>query len=173
MVEALGIRRGVWVCQCGGCVLASHIHFQDLRTALLVTINFFPRMGQVFVADFSDLKEPEMTKIRPVVIVSPKLPFRSNLVAVAPLSLTEPRHALPFCYRLSKNYHPDESDDLPCWAKGDMVTNIAIRRLAGFKVGRRKWLIPNLTSEDLYGVRRAVLCGLGLDRLNVVGREVT
>jgi mRNA interferase MazF len=128
-------------------------------------IPFFPRMGQVLIADFSDLQEPEMTKIRPVIIVSPRLPYRSNLVAVVPISLSAPKHDLPFCYRLSRNYHPSESDDLPCWAKADMITNIALRRLEGFKVGRRKWEFPNLSHEDLLGVRRAVLCGLGLDRL--------
>lgn len=126
-------------------------------------------MGQVFVADFSDLSEPEMTKIRPVVVVSPRLPYRSELVAVVPISLTPPRHSLPFCYRLSKNYHPEEPDDLPCWAKADMVTNVALRRLDGFKVGRRRWVYPNLRDEDLKGVRRAVLCGLGLDRLPAEG----
>ena len=126
---------------------------------------FYPRMGQMFVADFSDLSEPEMTKVRPVIVVSPKLPFRSQIVAVVPVSLTAPRHDLPFCFKLSKNYHPDEPDDLDCWAKADMVTNIALRRLDAFKVARRKYAYPNLTQDDLLGVRRAVLAGLGLDRL--------
>jgi uncharacterized protein YifN (PemK superfamily) len=128
-------------------------------------INFFPRMGQVFIGDFSDLNPPEINKIRPVIVVSPKLPFRSGLVAVVPISLTEPQHQLPFCFRLSKNYHPLESDDLPCWAKADLVMNVSIRRLDGFKMGKRKWEIPNLSAADLDGVRRAVMCGLGLDRL--------
>ena len=122
-------------------------------------------MGQVFVGDFRDLNEPEMTKLRPVIVVSPRLPNRSELVAIVPISLTAPIRDLPFCYRLSKNYHPHEPDDLPCWAKADMVMNVAIRRLEGFKVGRRKWAYPNLTADDLLGVRRAVLIGLGLDRL--------
>ena len=130
-------------------------------------INFFPRMGQVLMADFSDLKEPEMTKIRPVIIVSPRLPYRSELAAVVPVSLTPPRHNLPFCYRLSKNYNPLEHDSLPCWAKADMVTNIAIRRLEGFKVGRRKWDYPSLSPADLDAVRLAVMFGLGLDRLKI------
>lgn len=128
-------------------------------------IPFYPKMGQVLIADFSDLRMPEMTKIRPVIIVSPRLPHRPDIVAVVPVSLSAPRHELPFCFRLSRNYHPSEADDLPCWAKADMVTNIALRRLEGFKVGRRKWEFPNLSPEDLLGVRRAVMCGLGLDRL--------
>lgn len=126
---------------------------------------FHPRAGQVVVGDFRDLSEPEMCKVRPVIVVSPKLPYRSDLVAIVPISLTAPRHQLPYCFKLSKNYHPDEADDLDCWAKADMVMNVATRRLNAFKVGRRKYVYPTLTPEDLLGVRRAVLAGLGLDKL--------
>ena len=130
-----------------------------------MALKFFPRAGQVFVCDFSGFKEPEMIKTRPVVVISPRLPFRSEIAAIVPISLTAPRHNLPFVYRLSKNYHPDEPDDLPCWAKADMVMNLGTYRLMPFKVGRRKYVYPELTREDLQGVIRAVLCGLGLDTL--------
>lgn len=125
---------------------------------------FYPRAGQVLLGDFSDLQPPEMTKIRPVIIASPRLPHRSHIVAVVPVSLTPPQHDLPFCYRLSRNYHPEAPDDLPCWAKADMLMNVALTRINGFKVGRRKWEFPQLTAQDLAGVRHAILCGLGLDR---------
>lgn len=128
---------------------------------------FYPRAGQMFMGDFSDLNEPEMCKVRPVICISPKLPYRSELVAVVPVSLTAPRHNLPFCVQLSKNYHPNEADDLACWAKADMVMNIATRRLSAFKVGRRKYVYPTLSDADLLAVRRAVLAGLGLDKLAV------
>lgn len=126
-----------------------------------MAIQFYPRAGQVLVADFSDLREPEICKVRPVVVISPKLPHRSELVAIVPISLTPPRHNLPFVYKLSKNYHPGEADDLPCRAKCDLIMNIALRRLDGFKVGRRKWELPQLTAEDLAGVRAGVAAGLG------------
>lgn len=128
---------------------------------------FYPRAGQVFVCRFDGFKEPEMVKPRPVIVVSPRLPHRSEIVAIVPISLTAPRHSLPYCYRLSKNYHPNEPDDLPCWAKADMLLNVGMYRLSAFKVGRRKYHYPNLTSTDLQGVRHAVLCGLGLDKLIV------
>ncbi len=127
---------------------------------------FFPLgAGQIFMGDFSDLKEPEMTKVRPVIVVSPRLPHRSHIVAIVPISLTAPKHDLPFCYRLSKNYHPNEPGDLPCWAKADMLMNVALTRLSAFKIGRRKYTYPTLIPEDLQGVRHAILCGLGLDKL--------
>ena len=71
-------------------------------------LKFFPKAGQIFVCDFSKFKEPEMTKWRPVIVISPKLPYRSEIATIVPISLTEPKHALPFVVRLSKNYHPDE-----------------------------------------------------------------
>lgn len=106
-----------------------------------------------------------MVKIRPVIVISPKLPFRSEIVTVVPVSLTEPKHDLPFVVRLSKNYHPLEDDNLPCWAKCDMVMNIARWRLDGFKVGKRKWEFPQATGPDLAAVRSGVIHSLGMGHL--------
>jgi uncharacterized protein YifN (PemK superfamily) len=106
-----------------------------------------------------------MCKVRPVIVISPRLPHRSEIVAVVPISTSPPNHQLPFVVRLSKNYHPMESDDLPCWAKCDMVMNIGRFRLDGFKVGRRKWETPAATGSDLEAVRRGVVHGLGLAHL--------
>lgn len=119
----------------------------------------------MFMCDFSDFKEPEMTKVRPVVVISPRLPYRSEITTVVPISLTPPRHALPFVYKMSKNYHPQEDDGLDCWAKCDMVTNLSCTRLNGFKVGRRKWEYPIVLPHDLHGIRMAVIHGLGLAAL--------
>lgn len=130
-----------------------------------MSLLFHPSAGQIFVCDFNGFKEPEMVKSRPIIVVSPRLPYRSEIVAIVPISLTAPKHDLPFCYRLSKNYHPKEPDDLACWAKADMLMNIGTYRLSAFKVGRRKYTYPALTAEDLAGVRHAILCGLGLDRI--------
>ena len=132
-----------------------------------MSIPFHPRMGQVLVGDFSDLKAPEINKIRAVIVISPKLAHRSGLVAVVPISLTAPVQDFPHCHKLSRNYHPLEPDDLPSWAKCDLVMNIALRRLQGFKISRRKWEIPNLSAQDLVSVRIAVMRGLGLDTLKI------
>lgn len=128
-------------------------------------LNFYPRAGQVLMGDFSDLRVPEITKVRPVIVISPRLPNRSELVAIVPISLTPPHRPLPYVHKLTKNYNPLSPESLECWAKCDLVMNVALRRLSGFKVDRRKWVFPSLTPEDLSAVRRAVLAGLGLDRL--------
>jgi mRNA interferase MazF len=113
------------------------------------------------MCDFKGFEVPEMVKVRPVMVISPRLPYRGEIVTVVPISLTAPQHSLPFNVRLSKNYHPDEADDLPCWAKCDMVMNLGRWRLDGFKVGRRTWVNPQATGEDLQAVRAGVLAGLG------------
>ncbi len=124
-------------------------------------ISFFPRAGQIFTCNFKGFVAPEMVKIRPVIVISPRLPGRSEIVAVVPISLTPPNKEYPFTVRLSKNYHPDEEDDLPCWAKCDMILNISKDRLSSFKVGRRKWHTPNASAEDLRAVKDGVIHGLG------------
>jgi len=128
-------------------------------------LQFFPRAGQVFICDFTSFTEPEMTKKRPVIVISPRLPFRSEIVTVVPISTTAPRHALPFVVRLSRNYHPKDDTDRPTWAKCDMVTNLSLQRLSAFKVGRRKYEYPSVIPEDLQAVREGVIYGLGLGDL--------
>lgn len=132
---------------------------------MTMPLKFYPRAGQVLMCDFFGFKVPEMVKVRPVVVVSPRLPRRSEIVAIVPISLTEPTPLMPYQFRLSKNYHPEEADDLPCWAICDLVMNIGLYRLDGFKIGRRKWANPQMTGDDLAGVREGVRAGLGLDRL--------
>jgi mRNA interferase MazF len=68
-----------------------------------MSIPFHPRMGQVLVGDFSDLKAPEINKIRPVIVISPKLAHRSGLVAIVPISLTAPVQEFAHCHKLSRN----------------------------------------------------------------------
>ncbi|MDI3336397.1 type II toxin-antitoxin system PemK/MazF family toxin [Defluviimonas aestuarii] len=124
-------------------------------------ISFHPRAGQILMCDFRGFQVPEMVKVRPVMIISPRLPYRGDIAAIVPLSLTAPLHNLPFNVRLSRNYNPLEADDLPVWAKCDMLMNLSIRRLEGFKVGRRKWETPQATGEDLKAVRAGILAALG------------
>ena len=130
-----------------------------------MAITYYPKMGQILVCNFSGFKPPEMVKVRPVIIISPKLPGRAEILTVVPISLTPPIREQPFAVRLSRNYHPKEPDDRPCWAKCDMVMNISRQRLDGFKVDRRKYVTPNAEKCDLDAVRAGVLHGLGFGDL--------
>lgn len=95
---------------------------------------YHPRAGQILMCDFDGFRVPEMVKVRPVMVISPRLPHRNDIVTIVPISLTAPIHKLPFNVRLSKNYHPQESDELPCWAKCDMVMNLGTWRLDGLRL---------------------------------------
>lgn len=118
------------------------------------------------MCDFRGFEVPEMIKVRPVIVVSPRLPYRDNIVAVVPLSLTPPMRTYPYTVQLSRNYNPLEVDELPVWAKCDMLMNLGRHRLDGFKVGRRKWETPQATGEDLAAVRAGVLAALGIRSLD-------
>lgn len=130
-----------------------------------MAINYTPKHGQIYMCDFSDFKEPEMVKIRPVIVISAKLKFRSEIVTIIPISTTPPREELPYCHKLSINYMPNQKDDTDCWAKCDMIMNVGKHRLSGIKVGRRKYIYPNISDEDLNCVKKAVLHGLGMGHL--------
>lgn len=130
-----------------------------------MAISYYPRAGAILVCDLSDFRPPEMDKVRPVMIVGPRLPNRGRLVTIVPLSTTKPDRVLPFNVMLSKNYHPSEPDQPGVWAKCDMVLNVCVDRLDGFKVGRRKWEHPVASAEDLENVRKGVLHGLGFGNL--------
>ena len=117
---------------------------------------FHPHAGTVLVGDFRGFEAPELTKKRPVIVISPRLPYRSGLVTIVPISTTPPRTNVPYVCRLSKNYAPWGDPDVETWAKCDLVMNIGLARLQAFKVDRRKFVSPHLTSEDL-----EVLRGLG------------
>ena len=122
---------------------------------------FHPHAGTVLVADFRGFTAPELTKKRPVIVISPRLPYRSGLVTIVPISTTAPRSMVPYVCRLSKNYAPWGEPDVETWAKCDLVMNVGLARLEAFKVDRRKFVSPRLSPEDLAAVRQAVLAGLG------------
>ncbi|MGL1921988.1 MAG: type II toxin-antitoxin system PemK/MazF family toxin [Hyphomicrobiales bacterium] len=127
-----------------------------------MALRYPPRKGQIYNCDFKGFSEPEMVKKRPVVIVAPRLPHRNGLATIVPLSTTAPLHDVDYVYRLTINYHPEEDDELTCWAKADMVTTVSMKRLDAIKVGRRRYVTPQLSTEDLDGVMLAMRYGLGL-----------
>jgi mRNA interferase MazF len=130
-------------------------------------ITYFPRAGEVLMCDLSGFKPPEMCKVRPVIIVSPRLPDRSEVYTIVPLSQTAPLRPNAFTVRLSRNYNLSDPDAPAPWAKCDMLLNISRSRLDRFKVGPRKWAGDVFVSkEDLEAVRQGVLHALGFVNLS-------
>jgi mRNA interferase MazF len=124
-------------------------------------LKFHPHAGTLLMCDFRGMIEPEICKKRPVIVVTPRLAFRDKLAMIVPTSTTEPKHPQEFQVRLSKNYHPTEPDDLPVWAKCDLVCSVSFARLDRFKSGMRSYVAPEISAEDLAAVRRGILAALG------------
>ena len=112
-------------------------------------IQFHPHAGTLLICDFRGNVPPEIGKRRPVLVVTPRLAHRSELCMVVPISTQAPIQPQPFQVRLSRNYHPNEADDLPVWAKCDLVVSVSLRRLDRFKVGQRKYHTPKVSADDL------------------------
>lgn len=135
---------------------------------------YHPKVGEILLCDFdTGFFPPEMIKVRPVAIVSPRLRRREGLVAVVPLSTTEPSD--------EQNYHvnvtlarplPRPFQSRSMGAKCDMVTTLSLTRLDRFKLPRqngqqRQWVSGHLEDKDIIRVKAGILHGLGLSSLTI------
>lgn len=129
--------------------------------------------GTILLCDYGlgGFREPEMTKRRPAVVISPRLPHRDNLCAVVPLSGSEPARPVLYVVRLELACPlPEPFAQSVWWAKCDMIATVGFRRLDLFRTGRdqhgkRRYLQPKLPSTDFARVQVGVLHGLGLGNL--------
>lgn len=134
-------------------------------------LSYYPRIGEVLVCDYgAHTIEPEMFKTRPVVVVSRRLRNRPGLVGIVPLSTTEPDRMEGYhCFIELETPLPPPFDSPIMWAKCDMYSVVALRRLDRFKAprsrqgGGRTWVAGELTGEQCEAVRQAVLIGLGFN----------
>ena len=113
---------------------------------------------------------PEMVKRRPAIVVTPKLAQRDDLCGVLPLSGTIPEHPVSYVVRLElPEPLPEPFDETVWWAKCDVINTVALTRLDLFRVGRdggkREYLRPRLTPEQIREVRTGMLNGFGLGEL--------
>ncbi|GGE24704.1 hypothetical protein GCM10011390_50190 [Aureimonas endophytica] len=138
-------------------------------------LTYYPSAGEIVLCNYATgFVSPEMVKIRPVVIVSPRLRRRADLVAVVPLSTTPPNPAEPHhCELVLAVPLPAPFDRPQMWAKCDMVATVALSRLDRFRDGRapggggRRFRTGNVSPAQLVEIRKAILHGLGLSSLTV------
>ncbi len=137
-----------------------------------MAIREHPPIGTILICDFdSDFRLPEMVKVRPVVVISPKISGRPGLCTVVALSTTQPNPILPFHAELSINPKlPAPWDADSVWVKGDMIYAAALHRLNFVRVGkdtsgRRRYRYDALAADQLKLVRTLVLRSLGLSHL--------
>lgn len=134
---------------------------------------YYPNPGEVLLCEYGEkVIPPEMSKRRPVVIVTPRLRRRGELVGVVPLSTTAPDHMEDFHRQLElAQLLPPPFDSPVMWAKCDMFSVVARARLDRFKAGRaegqRQYIAGKLNAEQLKAVKAGLLCGLGLSSLTI------
>ena len=130
-------------------------------------LNFHPKTGAVLMCDFTTgFKPPEMTKRRPVVVISPRRRRSGRTCTVVPLSTAAPDPVLPFHHCMNPNSMPGSLANRRNWAKCDMATTVSLERLdrvfVGRSHGRRGYVAGMATPGDLEAIRRGVIYALGL-----------
>jgi mRNA interferase MazF len=115
------------------------------------------------ICDFSEgFRPPEMVKIRPVVVISPRR--RSvQLVTVVPLSSAAPMPVQPWHIQLPHGAYPPARGAI--WAKCDMVATVGFARLDRVKAqlqGRRMYHTFKLGDSEFAAILAGVRAALGL-----------
>jgi mRNA interferase MazF len=131
-----------------------------------MALQYPPDRGEVLVCDFNGLLPHEMKKIRPCVVLSPRIRQRANLATVVCLSTSLPDSI--------EDYHEELNFDPPyskrfssptMWVKGDMVYSISLARLTRPHIkspeGKREYKPRILNETDFNTVLKCVLCGIG------------
>ena len=112
-----------------------------------------------------------MLKRRPVIAVSPRLPHRDGLVTVVPLSQSGPARSVSYQIEIKlAEPLPHPFPDNAFWVKADTIATVAFDRLDLFRTardqyGKRKYLQPKISKEQLTQVHSAILHSLGLGAL--------
>ncbi len=97
-----------------------------------------PHAGQILRCNFSGFVVPEMVKVRPVIVVSPKPRTAYGLCSVVPFSTTEPnkRESHHIEVRLPTELVANAYLQPICWAKCDMINTVSYKRLDLYRIGR-------------------------------------
>jgi mRNA interferase MazF len=132
-------------------------------------LNYPVAPGIILLCDYSTgFKPPEMVKLRPAVVISPRLPHRDHLCTVVPLSGTPSQFKIDYQCRIDlETPLPDPFPQAVWWVKADMLSTVSFDRLDLFRTkrdhtGRRKYLQPKVSPAIMEDIYRAVLFSLGL-----------
>lgn len=132
-------------------------------------LKIYPKQGQILICDFKGMIYPEMCKVRPVVVISPNGIHggKVNLCTIVPLSSTQPRVIKDYHVKLTSYILPKPYTNPVMWAKCNMIYTVSFDRLFPFKVsknteGKRLYVNYYVEQWDLENIKRAVVCGLGL-----------
>ena len=111
---------------------------------------------------------------RPVVVLSPAMRGRPNLVTVVALSTEPPSPVMPYHLELPRASLPQLSrfQERPSWVKGDMIYTVGFHRLELIRLGKkdqqtgkRLYFKQRLARERMREVYACVMHGLNLGHL--------
>ncbi len=125
---------------------------------------YHPKIGDVLICDFPEcLREPEMIKKRPAIVVTREHKGRARLCTVVPLSTTEPASMRPYHVRISEEGLPKSLRSRHHWAKCDMLYTFCLDRLDRVRSGRdrrtgqRIYETGRISAEELDRIQSAIL----------------
>lgn len=131
-----------------------------------------PPQGSIVTVNYMDgFKQPEMTKLRLAVVLTPKIQARPNLCTVVPLSLSEPNPVMPYHKPIRIPFQlPARWGNAERWIKGDMVNAVGFHRVDLLRLGKdangkRVYQTEPLPHELFKVVRKCTLHGMGLSSL--------
>lgn len=136
-----------------------------------MSLIYHPKVGDIVMCEFpSCFQSPEMVKTRPVVVISPKIPGRTTMVAIVPLSTTAPMPRLGHHCEIALRMLPPslQASASTCWAKCDMVYTFSIHRLSLVqgkrdpKTQKRRYETARLDLAHIQAVRRCLASALGI-----------
>ena len=123
-------------------------------------IRFVPQQGMVLMCDFAGFVPPEMTKVRHVVIVSPRHRRNTGSCLVVPLSTVAPNPVEPYHYRIAANTYSFFRQNTDVWAKADLLSHVSFGRFDRV-LDNGKYCSPALNPSDIQGIQCAVWEALG------------
>lgn len=135
-------------------------------------LKYSPYVGQILMCDFHGMKEPEMVKNRPVIVIKSSR-YGPKLATVVCLSTAEPKPTLPHHMKIDNHHLPQVEffQGKETWLKGDMIYTVSCERLDMIKLGRgengkRRYFDQKLSREYMKHVYSCVLHGINLGTLS-------
>lgn len=127
-----------------------------------------PYPGQIVQCNFQGFNPPEMTKIRPVLVLSPR-PERNakKTCVIVALSTTAPPTIESYHLQITLQGALPKHFSRTCWVKGDMVYTVALHRLTAYwthkdESNRRVYWNSRISQEELIAARQCAACAIGI-----------
>jgi mRNA interferase MazF len=132
-----------------------------------MAITFVPDAGTVLMCDFTGFIPPEMTKIRHVVVISPRgrtVNIKNGTCLVVPFSTAGPLRLEPYHVLMPAGVYPFFKAEIEVWAKTNLVSHVSFARLDRVIVGGRH-AHAELNPADFGRIKQGVLHAMGLGHL--------